>query len=318
MRKWYIALVALGCACLAGCASWLPHGKEPKYQGKPLRYWVASYWDHAHPVSPPADEAVRHIGTNALPFLLKWMRWSCPAWYGWVDTVADRMPEPIRGCLISCKKTKGEQLYVGTFETFRALGPVAAPAIPELALLTRDPDLGDRAVGALALIGTNSVPALLAAAQDPEFRVSFAALNALTGRMPTNTPVNETIGPVLLKIAREGRDFRARTAAVWLGSRRYDPEVGVPALLERLQTVQPDRAIATSAYIPDVNLSGLRPPRSADLAAVVGLGEYGASAASALPALTNTLSDPDPIVRFQTTNAIRKITTQVATNTPAH
>src|SRR4051812_3891090 len=53
-----------------------PGPKEPEYQGKKLGEWGARH------DGPPAETAtaVRAIGTNALPLLLKWIDFSPPAW----------------------------------------------------------------------------------------------------------------------------------------------------------------------------------------------------------------------------------------------
>ncbi len=56
---------------------WLPPAQpEPVYQGKPLRYWVAKTASQGQTASDliQADQAVRHIGTNAIPTLLEMLQ----------------------------------------------------------------------------------------------------------------------------------------------------------------------------------------------------------------------------------------------------
>jgi len=62
--------------CLAGWKMFVP--RQPSYNGKPLSYWISRYDDRIlGKVSlrsidqHEADEALREIGTNALPYLLK-------------------------------------------------------------------------------------------------------------------------------------------------------------------------------------------------------------------------------------------------------
>jgi len=60
---------------------------EPEHQGKKLSQWVmevenpSSVWNgFTSPKSHRAVEGVRRIGTNALPFLLKWINQDTPPW----------------------------------------------------------------------------------------------------------------------------------------------------------------------------------------------------------------------------------------------
>src|SRR5579863_8997401 len=82
MRKLFLA--GLVVAALVGFA-WLvlrPH--EPVYEGKTLGFWLqlcdGGCYNLAHPGGPPApsledaNDALRHIGTNALPTLLRMLR----------------------------------------------------------------------------------------------------------------------------------------------------------------------------------------------------------------------------------------------------
>jgi hypothetical protein len=84
---------------------------EPGYKGHPLSYWLrdvdtlSSAWPA--PLREGAKAALAHIGTNAIPFLLKWMEGGCSSMF----------PD------------------AGTIHAFRILGPSARAAIPELARL---------------------------------------------------------------------------------------------------------------------------------------------------------------------------------------
>jgi len=77
---WAVLLVAVVAAVV-----WLSMpSPEPVYQGKRLSYWLAGYdsgnYNVAHPKgpSPPtqeqANEAIRQIGTNAFPALLRMLQ----------------------------------------------------------------------------------------------------------------------------------------------------------------------------------------------------------------------------------------------------
>src|SRR5271165_6385675 len=69
-----LVLLALGCFS----TFIVSRPTEPAYQGKALRYWLKGYrvaaeeWNESTPQK--ADEAVRHLGTNAIPTLLTMLR----------------------------------------------------------------------------------------------------------------------------------------------------------------------------------------------------------------------------------------------------
>jgi len=84
--------------------------REPVYGGKKLSEWVSEYAANSMNDMKPAPtqgavDAIRHIGTNALPFLLKWIRYEPPLWKlklnrvlnpimgrpTWLDTGADNV-----------------------------------------------------------------------------------------------------------------------------------------------------------------------------------------------------------------------------------
>ncbi len=63
---------------VVGIISWLvlrPHDSEPTYQGKPLTYWLKGFGSGSpDEVTLKANEAVRQIGTNAIPTLLRLLK----------------------------------------------------------------------------------------------------------------------------------------------------------------------------------------------------------------------------------------------------
>jgi hypothetical protein len=140
LRAILAAILATG-----GCATQRP--KEPSYQGKNLSAWLEDYARTEYANEPDwtpawtegdrqararAINAVREIGTNAIPWLLE---------------------------LVSSQDYKG---VLG----FQALGPAGKPAVPALIAMMQDPLLTHRATvcPALAAIGPaaeEAVPLLL-------------------------------------------------------------------------------------------------------------------------------------------------------------
>ena len=167
-------------------------------------------------VHPEArDEAIRHIGTNALPYLLKWFRYETPEWktnyYRAVNSL-------VRGSNPDWTFTYQRDLGATyAFLAFYALGPQAKPAIPKLtrmlndqndpanahaaaavlgllgddglrplvAVLTnqqREPILRSNVAWQISILATNkalAIPALVSILEDPDSDVRAAATNAL-------------------------------------------------------------------------------------------------------------------------------------------
>jgi len=74
MRKRQFFLVLLGVGVLIWMvAALFSRWGQPEYGGKRLSEWVVEYGSDSRLVAP--KEAVRQIGTNAVPYLLKWIRY---------------------------------------------------------------------------------------------------------------------------------------------------------------------------------------------------------------------------------------------------
>ena len=82
MKNWRrIALAAFAAIILSGVLWQTRRSHEPVYQGKPLSFWLEQYYQkiNAGASLPSQDEivwdetavAIRGIGTNAIPYLLR-------------------------------------------------------------------------------------------------------------------------------------------------------------------------------------------------------------------------------------------------------
>jgi len=82
MRNRRIILLLIAVAVLVGVlVVVLPREREPEYGGKRLSEWVM-VWARSdvHESREDAGKAFRHIGTNGIPYLLKWIRYETPSW----------------------------------------------------------------------------------------------------------------------------------------------------------------------------------------------------------------------------------------------
>src|ERR1043165_424132 len=82
MRPRRLWLILLGILVLAGLIVVVVGlDREPSYGGRNLSEWVWCLAPTAQPSAlAEAEDAIRRIGTNALPCLLKWVEYERPPW----------------------------------------------------------------------------------------------------------------------------------------------------------------------------------------------------------------------------------------------
>jgi HEAT repeat protein len=217
-------VVVLTCA---GGAALLLQSREPRYGGRSLSDWVAlgsDYRDPEWPENAAVQNAIREIGTNAIPFLVQWVRKEPSKWKQRIALIARSSPWKRD---IYWRSEDESVLYANrATAAFKALGTNANGAIPDLWKLLNDPDLNDtryRAASALALIGpagiTNERVYMRRAAA---YGAWFLGTNAL---------------PILPDVIRGMQDPDHETkfaATVALGRLQLEPNLVLPALVSRL------------------------------------------------------------------------------------
>src|SRR6266436_6483630 len=108
--------------------------REPVYQGKTLSQWLAPECRYE-----ASAEAIREMGTNALPQLLSWATYETPLWRGTLCRASLRWSPRLAHMFYD--KT-GEYTGRATWG-FYMLGPRASPAIPSLVRLIKGPQTND-------------------------------------------------------------------------------------------------------------------------------------------------------------------------------
>ncbi len=79
-----------------------PYNGEPRYKGKKLSTWIAMYLLPSERVLAPQEqrdrvnEAVRHMGTNTIPYLLGWYTYDKHPRMEKADAVYTNLPERLR------------------------------------------------------------------------------------------------------------------------------------------------------------------------------------------------------------------------------
>ncbi|MCL5099004.1 MAG: HEAT repeat domain-containing protein [Candidatus Omnitrophica bacterium] len=249
---------------------------EPVYQGKQLSDWLQ---DLCHGQSAQlrdqAKNAIRQIGTNAIPTLLdmvrardsrlklKFMQWTS------------------RQSMVRFRFQPAMVLHTEAVTAFSVLGPAAIPAIEPLAEILGHSETAFTAANALAQLGSNSVPILVQALTNDDWRVRYAAATAFTSEVPDE----QTVVPALVASLKDGNPNVRIMAARSLANIGQDPDRVVPALMANLDDP-----------IPDVRASTAR-----------ALGRFGSLGAPAVPILSKMSRDANPAVRNAATEVLRKI-----------
>jgi hypothetical protein len=177
-----LLLILLGVGVLVGVlVVALRPAPEPEYEGKKLSEWVVEFSTNASPAGKSrAEQAVRHIGTNALPYLLTWIRYEAP-----LRTTALHEAIVVARQTLNAAWNPSDKQYraEGALVAFSALGQEAKGAIPELVRIFNDPktkpQTAVRAVLALGNLGKDALPPLLKVLNDPDWRKRLAAAEAL-------------------------------------------------------------------------------------------------------------------------------------------
>lgn len=176
-RRRVIAAVVL----LAIVSAFLVHAltavKEPVYQGKRLSAWLndthsASDMIGGEVLSPAAEQAIRAIGTNALPYLLKMIR----TWDSKFQMFLLKfIPQSFHFHISTHMDDR-----VRAMNGFRTLGTAAQPAFHELAHLILNSDFDPYKIYSLENADADTIALLADGLHSPDTKVRRRAIFALT------------------------------------------------------------------------------------------------------------------------------------------
>jgi hypothetical protein len=206
-----------------GLAVFFLPSSDPVYEGKRLSAWTADLDGYAGPKMEGAQEAIRHIGTNALPYIIQLLQTKNAPFKARVNQWLSKQS------WIKFRHTTPETLRSRGLFACEALGTNARPAIPALTALVYDPSLSRHAASVLTGFGSEVIPILTNAAAHSDARVRWGAIAPLA-RLNDQSTV-----PLLLQCLKDP-DYNVRGfATVNLGYVAKDPDVAIPALLGSLQ-----------------------------------------------------------------------------------
>jgi hypothetical protein len=181
-------VLSLACAGALAIALLLQPRREPVYQGHTLSWWIHLYQGEHYNIQ--AQLAIKHIGTNALPTLLDWLRYEEPPWRTrLINRWYMRRHVPVflqnptaYNLLMGAAGRHARDAIAG----FYVLGPEAYPAAVELVALTKSksPFVSQNAV---AVITPMQAQIHINALDDPDINVRRAATNTLRIIAPKDT-----------------------------------------------------------------------------------------------------------------------------------
>ena len=244
-KRIYIALACLF-IIVAGFLLWEGlHEREPTYKGLPLSEWLAppvytgslKYMD-LHARTDEADKAVRQIGSNAVPVLIRMLRAKDSAF---ADRLRNLAGHFMRIPYISAYEWNQRAMH--GFAVLGAQAESAVPALIDIANQDGSPMARCNAMVALGYIGRvarPAVPSLLQCATNSDGTLRADAIFAL-GRIHSEP---DKVVPALTN-ALHDTSFPVRLHAL-IALEQFGPnaKLAVPALLEFLKTDTTTRSAA--------------------------------------------------------------------------
>jgi hypothetical protein len=222
-----------------------PKEREPVYHGKKLSEWLRIYRSPIHNGDNKleAKEAVQQIGTNAIPWLLKWIATRPPIWSRAVGDFraswnpANRVIDALQKRPARIAEMRWEAAF-----GFEILGETASNAVPSL-LQMLDTDNPARQwpspmwpppAYALARIGNRGLRPLLVWVSDPRSfernEIGVATTARALGLMGWTGTNADLVISILVQGLCSSNKSLAFSSALGLGSMNPEPEIIVPAL----------------------------------------------------------------------------------------
>jgi len=208
LRKTLLA-AGFGILVLAVAIVALSPAAQPVYKGQPLDYWLQIIYTRS---SAEAEPAIRYMGTNTLPFLLRDLQYEKSPLIESVSRLGSKIPflhiPPPR-------YIPDERNYAATF-AFMWLGTNSAPAVPQLIkMYDSHPNASwssyvPLAVGFVGPPAKQAVPMLLSALTKTNSMVRLYAAKAL-GQIHADAPESVT---ALVHCLRDPQED-VRMSAVW-------------------------------------------------------------------------------------------------------
>lgn len=133
-KRWQIVAIVAGVLVMGGLGIYFTAPREPSYQGQKLSWWIGEYeqkqkdggaWD-SDPFAQESENALRAIGIDAIPTLLRWMEKSDSPVRNKINLLLDRQR------LISFRFERPYRKWHLAYEGFSFVGGKALFTVPAL------------------------------------------------------------------------------------------------------------------------------------------------------------------------------------------
>jgi HEAT repeat protein len=274
-KKRSILLAVLFVALLGGLFWMLSRPREPVYREKPLTAWLNDLYSWNEDTNQPALVAIREMGTNAIPALLR------------IIQSGDR---PFQALILKLNRMQS-LVHFPVREPWRqrhaaaralyAMGTNAKPAFSTLTNLLFHTNTALLCAVPLAGMGSEGLPPLIAALTNQN---DIIRLSAAKGLAWERSGLNIVVPALIARLGDQNRTVHF-TAVLLLGGMHAEPDLAVPALMKDFPGRDPD-------------LRGQ---------ILVALGQFGTNASAAVPMLLESLTGSDKEVRGRAAWALKQI-----------
>jgi HEAT repeat protein len=321
-------LIALGCVMLAVFAILFSfRNTEPTYEDHTLSYWLMEYGPGKGSARhEKAREAISHIGTNALPYLLKWIRreGDSPAGSA-LKSFFRKMPDAITPGPMAqwASGQKSNERANSAANAFPLLGKEARLAIPSLTQMmsnTNHPGIPEGTLRALFFMGEDGIPPLLAILANTNAPNRSSILALLRGDFEGLVKHTSLATPVLVQcLADSDPAVRGQAEDVFDRIAQREPSLTITALTNSLNRTIPSllkmmndrnatnaskRAIGVLAKMGEnglpsllVALTNTNTPNRGEIVRCIYIPARAANAVPVVPMLLQCLQDNDHEVR---------------------
>jgi len=264
-----------------------PVAREPVYRGRPLQEWLEELVElvpsNNHHKFYAAQEAIRAMGTNSLPFLIRYLRSKDPPFNRqWVRLKVH----------LGLPRTGGDYAWLWQCRAATAcgeLGQEGAAAIPAMTEAMNDPSVAQTVAFALSRMLPKSAPVLTNVLATGNVWARSGAAGALE-KAYSYPEIEEMARTALLKALRDPDPGPRISAAIAFHDWNKRLDVIVPALVRALSD-------------PDPYVRGN---------AATSLGSFGTASQPAVPELLKLLHDTDAYPRKRAMEMLLKIDPEAA------
>ena len=308
---WIIAAV-LAILLLVAFFTALVGPKVPVYQGRDLYAWIDALQKARQSYGDPeswrkieaANNAIRGIGTNALPFVM------ADIWAG--VTIKVRVVNWLapRATLLKLQPIKVEDRWRRAISGLEVLGPIAKNCLPELIALTQ------KRVGytedALMAVGPDALPAFTNLLANSKYPQTGNLIGAMANSVYANRIKPEQAAvtlPYLVQVFRSSDMHGGWYAAQAFGAIHQEPDLCVPLLVDGLTNPTPSFRAACARSLGTFGAAAAsHATRLADLfdhtdlqtrlAICQTMANLNSAAEIAVPVLVRGLADTNETVRI--------------------